>query len=152
MPMSYDDTTHTVLLYIGTLDSSAVFSISTGEEEIERAGEEVILREITDEERALLTPQKIDNKITLSFEADDWIVPVNFKEMVGIGNIKSISGDFGDTGTQFRLTEAGESGAGLTTIDGYHKDFSIKEEFSLEYGFLINEGKESGTVTLTLKE
>ena len=152
MPLKYDDKTHIVSLYIGALDSSAVFSISTGEEEIERAGEEVILREITDEERALLTPQKIDNKITLSFESDDWIVPVNFKGMEGIENIKSISGDFRDTGTQFRLTEAGESGAGFTTIDGNHKDFSIKKGFSLEYGFLINEHEASGEITLTLKE
>ena len=154
MPMSYDDSDgiHKVILYIGKLESPAVFSISTGEEEIDRAGEEVILREITDEERALLTPRIIDNKITLSFESDDWIVPVNFKGMEGIENIKSISGDFRDTGTQFRLTEAGESGAGFTTIDGNHKDFSIKEGFSLEYGFLINEHEASGEITLTLKE
>ena len=154
MPLSYDDSDgiHKVILYIGKLESPAVFSISTGEKEIERAGEEVILREITDEERALLTPQKIDNKITLSFESDDWIVPVNFKGMKGIENIKSISGDFRDTGTQFRLTEAGESGAGFTTIDGNHKDFSIKKGFSLEYGFLINEHEASGAITLTLKE
>ena len=150
MPMSYDDKSHIVQLYLGSLSSPAVFSISTGDEEIGKAGEEVILREITAEEKELLTPQIDDNKITLSFGPDDWIVPVNFKEMKGIENIKSISGDFGSTDTRFRFVCSGDTGAALNTIDGNHNDSSIKEEFNLEYGFLINEGKESGTVTLTL--
>ncbi len=152
MPMSYDDSKniHRVILYIGKLESPAVFSISTGEKEIERAGEEVILREITAEEKELLTPKIDDNKITLSFGPDDWIVPVNFREKEDIGSIKSISGDFGSTDTRFRFVYSGDTGAALNTIDGNHNDFHIKDGHSLEYGFLINEGKESGTVTLAL--
>ena len=151
MPIKYNDTTHIVLLYIGTLGSPAIFSISSGEEEIKRAGEEVILREIKDEEQKLL-PHPESNTITLSFESDDWIVPVNFKGMEGIEKIKSISGAFEGTGTQFRFVSSGETGAALNTIDGNHNNSSIKEEFSLEYGFLINEQEASGEITLTLNE
>ena len=154
MPMSYDDSKniHRVILYIGKLESPAVFSISTGEKEIERAGEEVILREITAEEKELLTPKIDDNKITLSFGPDDWIVPVNFREKEDIGSIKSISGDFGSTDTRFRFVFSGDTGASLTTINSKYNEASINAGNSLEYGFLINEGEKSGTVTLTLSE
>ena len=149
MPMSYDDKSHIVQLYLGSLSSPAVFSISTGDEEIGKAGEEVILRKITETEKALFkTPE--NNKITLRFDSDDWIVPVNFREKEDIGSIKSISGDFGSTDTRFRFVYSGDTGAALNTIDGNHNDFHIKDGHSLEYGFLINEGKESGTVTLAL--
>ena len=153
MPMSYDDSKniHRVILYIGKLESPAVFSISTGEKEIERAGEEVILREITAEEKELLTPQIDDNKITLSFGPDDWIVPVNFREKEDIGSIKSISGDFGSTDTRFRFVFSGDTGASLTTINSKYNEASINAGNSLEYGFLINEGGDSGAVTLTLE-
>lgn len=149
MPMSYDDERHIVLLYIGNLSSPAVFSISTGDEEIGKAGEEVILRKITDEEKELFRIPE-NNEITLSFDSDDWIVPVNFGDMEN-KTIKSVSGDFGNTYTKFRFVFSGNTGAGLTTIDMNHNKASINDGNTLEYGFLINEGGKSGTVTLTLE-
>ncbi len=151
MPMSYDDKSHIVQLYLGSLSSPAVFSISTGDEEIGKAGEEVILREITDEEKKLFRIPE-NNKITLSFNSDDWIVPVKFGDMEN-KTITSVSGDFGNTDpqTKFRFVFSGNTGASLTTINSDYNEASINAGNSLEYGFLINEGGDSGAVTLTLE-
>ena len=151
MPMSYDDKSHIVQLYLGSLSSPAVFSISTGDEEIGKAGEEVILREITDEEKKLFRIPE-NNKITLSFNSDDWIVPVKFGDMEN-KTITSVSGDFGNTDpqTKFRFVFSGDTGASLTTINSKYNEASINAGNSLEYGFLINEGGDSGAVTLTLE-
>lgn len=148
-PISYDETTGIVLLYVGEVDESFIFEVITSED-VENPGT-IKLRGITADEHKLIRFVEVSDgkEVKVEVNSDDYFTPVIFTsdshttleqmhvmvDCTGAYKVRLICGHLGGGGfSQFGL--------------GNHE--IVKNDFSndvLEHSYIINREGKSGSVT-----
>lgn len=148
-PISYDETTGIVLLYVGEVDESFIFEVITSED-VENPGT-IKLRDITDDERDFINfiDVKDGGEAKVEVNSDDYFTPVIFTsdsnttleqmqvmtDYTGPYTVRLVCGHIGG---------GGYSELRLPNHEARDEDFSNDV---LEYSFVVNREGKSGSVT-----
>ena len=148
-PISYDETTGIVLLYVGEVDESFIFEVITSED-VENPGT-IKLREITADEHKLIRFVEVSDgeEVKVEVNSDDYFTPVIFTsdshttleqmqvmtDYTGPYTVRLVCGHIGGWGySELRLPNH----------EARDEDFSNDV---LEYSFVVNREGKSGSVT-----
>ena len=148
-PISYDETTGIVLLYVGEVDESFIFEVITSED-VENPGT-IKLREITEDEHNLIRFVEVPDgkEVKVEVNSDDYFTPVIFTsdsnttleqmqvmtDYTGPYTVRLVCGHIGGWGySELRLPNH----------EARDEDFSNDV---LEYSFVVNREGKSGSVT-----
>lgn len=153
-PISYDEDTSTVLLYIGEVEEDFIFEIIT-EENIVSPGT-IKLRQISDEERKKIHFVDVEDGMstTINVNGKDAFTPVVFTSDPDTLHEMQVRGDFTDNGFNIRLAyghigNRGYSQFGLNNHEIKDDDFSNDV---LEYLVIRNPEQIEGGVTLSFSK
>lgn len=153
-PISYDEDTSTVLLYIGEVEEDFIFEIIT-EENIVSPGT-IKLRQILDEERKKIHFVDVEDgmRTTINVNGKDAFTPVVFTSDPDTLHEMQVRGDFTDNGFNIRLAyghigNRGYSQFGLNNHEIKDDDFSNDV---LEYLVIRNPEQIEGGVTLSFSK
>lgn len=153
-PISYDEDTSTVLLYIGEVEEDFIFEIIT-EENIVSPGT-IKLRQILDEERKKIHFVDVEDGMstTINVNGKDAFTPVVFTSDPDTLHEMQVRGDFTDNGFNIRLAyghigNRGYSQFGLNNHEIKDDDFSNDV---LEYLVIRNPEQIEGGVTLSFSK
>ena len=153
-PISYDEDTSTVLLYIGEVEEDFIFEIIT-EENIVSPGT-IKLRQISDEERNKIHFVDVEDgmRTTINVNGKDVFTPVVFTSDTDTLHEMQVKGDFTDNSFNIRLAyghigNRGYSQFGLNNHEIKDDDFSNDV---LEYLVIRNPEQIEGGVTLSFSK
>ena len=153
-PISYDETTSTVLLYVGEVEEDFIFEVIT-DANIVSPGT-IKLRQILDEERKKIHFVDVEDGMskTIHVNAEDAFTPVVFTSDTDTLHEMQVKGDFTDNSFNIRLVyghidNRGYSQFGLNNHEIKDDDFSNDV---LEYLVIRNREQVEGDVTLSFSK